>query len=65
MSDENLRFSAQEFAALLKWRMASDPWPVDATAKAYVTDMLNDEAEVRGYGDWVVAYHELHMGASK
>jgi len=57
MSEYNL--SAREYAALLKWKMASDPWPVDATAKAYVTDMLNAEAESRGYGDWVEAHHEL------
>jgi len=51
----------KEFSALLKWKMASDPWPVDATAKAVVEDMLNEAAKKRGYSDWVEAYHNKLM----
>ena len=58
MSKHNL--SAQEFAALLRWKMVSDPFPGEPLTEDRITEMLNREAESRNYDDWVHAYHELH-----
>lgn len=56
------RFTDQEYADLLAWFMASDPFPLEAEPHDRIQSMLNDEAEARGYGDsWVAAYHDLHM----
>ena len=58
MSDDDLRFTAQEYGTLINWMMASDPWPISQTARKRIVDMLNEEAEARGYDDWVQVYHE-------
>jgi hypothetical protein len=51
----------QEFRAILDWFMCSDPWPVPPGDENHeiVTNWLNNEAQVRGYDSWVVAYHEF------
>jgi len=57
MSEHNL--SAQEFGVLLRWKMQSDPIPVNSTDENRILGFLNSEAESRGYDGWVQAYHEL------
>lgn len=60
MTDDDLRFSAQEYATLLSWYMASDPWPITSLESDRIKRMLNDEARYRGYDDWITAYHHFH-----
>ena len=43
---------------MLDWFMCSDPWP-DWVNETYILRYLNEQAEVRGYDSWVVAFHEL------
>jgi len=38
--------------------MCSDPWPLSEVKRDRMKRMLNDEAQERGYDDWVEAYHE-------
>lgn len=61
MSDE-LELSAQEFGAFLSLVMVSDPWPIAQIDEGRVKDVLNREADRRGYSGWVDAYHELCGG---
>ena len=51
--------SDKEFRAALRWMMVSDPWPLSEKEERTLKDMLNREAEARGFQNWVVAYHEL------
>jgi hypothetical protein len=55
----------QEFRAVLDWFMCSDPWPVerDDDSHEIVTNWLNNEAQVRGYDSWVVAFHKFNPAA--
>jgi len=62
MSDE-MRFTAQEFGTLCEWLMASDPFPLEQSRRQRMVDMLNDEAQTRGYDDWIQAYHDNRMEA--
>ena len=59
MSEDDTRFSAQEFGALLTLTMVSDPWPASKRNCERIVRMLNAEAKARDYNDWVHAYHEL------
>ena len=59
MSDDTVRFSAQEYGAVLTLVMVSDPWPTAERDRDRIVSMLNEEAKARGYNDWVHAYHEL------
>lgn len=61
MTDDDLRFTAQEYGTLCDWLMASDPFPLPESQRNRIESMLNDEAERRGYDDWVQAYHDNHM----
>jgi hypothetical protein len=61
MTDDDLRFTAQEYGTLCDWLMASDPFPLSESRRDRIESMLNDEAERRGYDDWVQAYHDNHM----
>jgi len=60
MSDSETRFSAREYGAFLKLAMVSDPWPLTERNRNTFVELLNDEADARGYNDWVHAYHDLH-----
>jgi len=61
MSDDGeMRFSAQEYGALLEWMMVSDPFPLPSSRESRLKRMLDAEARVRGYEDWVAAYHDFH-----
>jgi len=64
LQERAMRFSAQEYAALLSWQMQSDPTPLNGTEQNHVLNVLDTEAEARGYDDWVDAYHEFGMGES-
>lgn len=59
-SDTDLRFSAQEYGALLRLLMVSDPWPTEQIDRRRIVEMLNEEARQRGYKDWTAAYHDFH-----
>jgi len=61
MTDEKIRFTAQEYGTLCDWLMADDPFPLEKSRKQRLVDMLNDEARARGYDDWIQAYHDNHM----
>lgn len=61
MSDDEHQFNAQEFGTLCDWLMASDPFPLSTSKRKRIEAMLNDEAERRGYDDWIQAYHDDHM----
>ena len=54
-----------EFRALLDLFMVSDPWPLDERAEGVVQDLLTSESASRGYGSWVVAYHEHKTAEQK
>jgi len=43
--------------------MASDPFPLEQSRRQRMVDMLNDEAQTRGYDDWIQAYHDNRMEA--
>lgn len=58
MTEYNL--SAQEFGALLRLFMVSDPWPTSEIDRQRMKEMLDREARSRDYDDWVHAYHETH-----
>ncbi len=49
------------YRAILDLLMCSDPYPVpdDGVGQEILIALANDEAKKRGYGDWVVAYHEF------
>jgi len=57
---DGLRFSAQEFGTLCDWLMVADPWPLPESRRDRIVRMLNDEAQARGYDDWIQAYHDDH-----
>lgn len=59
MSNDEPRFSAQEYGALLSLVMVSDPWPTTQYDRDRIVGLLNDEARARNYNDWVHAYHDL------
>lgn len=58
MSEHNL--SAQEFGALLRLLMVSDPWPTREIDRQRLKEMLNREARSRDYEDWTHTYHEIN-----
>lgn len=60
--EEEMRFSAQEFGALMNLMMVSDPYPNASVEETRLKDMLNEEARVRGYDDWIDAYHAFGYG---
>lgn len=48
----------RQFRALLDLVMCSDPWPEGVEREPIVT-LLNFESVMRGYGDWISAYHNF------
>jgi hypothetical protein len=50
----------QEFRAFLDLLMCSDPWPVgdDGESQRIMKNWANDQARLRGYKDWVDAWHD-------
>jgi hypothetical protein len=59
MSDETT-LSDNHFSTLLAWVMVSDPWQLSEHQRERMVEMLDSEAERRGFTDWTEAYHELH-----
>ena len=47
------------FRDLLDWFMVSDPWPLDQAAHTRLHLALDEASKLRGYENWVVAYHEM------
>jgi len=45
-----------ELEAYLELLMCSDPWPTKS--EALLKSMANREAMLRGYKDWIAAYHK-------
>lgn len=58
---EPVRLSHQQFVAVLEWFMVSDPWPLSETTHNIMLNLLNAEAEKRGYANWVDAYHRFKV----
>jgi hypothetical protein len=56
--DANPDLSYWEFRTLLELMMVSDPWPLKDHHRTFLVSLLNDEAEERGYEDWIAAYHD-------
>ena len=56
---KSIRFTDYEYRMLLDLFMVSDPWPLTDEQNEVLLDMLNDEAEARGYAEWSEAYHEV------
>ncbi|MEE8289728.1 MAG: hypothetical protein V3R25_09990 [Nitrosomonadaceae bacterium] len=52
-----------DLRALMDLSMCSDPWPVEDAGvnQETIVDILNREAENRGYTDWIQAYHHLEV----
>lgn len=48
-----------EFKSLLNVMMVADPWIANDEDRENIVQLLNREAEERGYEDWVEAYHEV------
>ena len=45
-----------EFYDFLALMMCSDPWP-DSVARESLDNLANSESVVRGYDDWIDAFH--------
>jgi hypothetical protein len=58
MSEHDL--SAQEFGALLRLLMVSDPWPLPEIDRKRLVSMMDEESQSRNYDGWVHAYHEMN-----
>lgn len=55
------KLTETEFKSLLNLVMVSDPWPSGRKGERTLKGLLDYEAGVRGYEDWVEAYHELQV----
>ena len=51
--------SEEQYRVLMDLVMCSDPWPLSDKARGVVTDLMDEEAEARGYETWTDAYHAL------
>lgn len=47
------------FRILLDLFMVSDPWPLSKESNDLLEAELNEEAALRGYDAWEVAFHEF------
>ncbi|KKL75605.1 hypothetical protein LCGC14_2053240 [marine sediment metagenome] len=47
-----------EFRVLLDLLMVSDPWPLEY-GHEIMTDLADSQARLRGYMDWIAAYHDF------
>lgn len=54
----------KEFRSFLNLMMVSDPWPLDEdeVEKVILTKFANDQARIRGYRDWIEAFHRFEGG---
>lgn len=53
------RIYLHEYKALLALFMCSDPWPASNEEQSHVETLLNREAKLRGFDNWVDAYHGM------
>ena len=50
----------KQYQAFLVLLMCCDPWPVpDDVTQSVMVDLADQEAQRRGYDNWIVAYHEF------
>lgn len=49
----------KEFSVAMEWMMCSDPFPLCEDKHKVLWEMLDREAQDRGYDDWIQAYHEV------
>ena len=47
-----------EFRTYLDLLMVSDPWPLEYGHET-MTDLADDQSRLRGYSDWIEAYHKF------
>lgn len=52
----------EAYKVMLELRMVSDPWPLEAAKLKVLDAELNNQASVRGFKDWVDAYHRMLPG---
>ena len=55
-----IKLSDVEFEALLTLVMCSDPWPTDEANMSIIKNLVTKESQLRGYQDWIHAYHEFN-----
>jgi hypothetical protein len=48
-----------EFRCFLDLLMVSDPWPLEESCQSILLDLADRQAAVRGYDNWVEAYHKF------
>jgi hypothetical protein len=58
------KITNKEFRALLTLMMCSDPWPIPPDTNGYdghgtLLDFIDRESNLRGYDDWIEAYHDF------
>ena len=56
-----IRLSDKCFSQLMNLVMCSDPWPCpDEGNQKEIVDLLTIESQLRGYQDWIEAYHKFN-----
>ena len=48
-----------QYRAFLDLMMCSDPWPLDDAAHRILDDLADNEAQLRGFSKWTIAYHDF------
>ena len=51
-----------QYRVFLDLMMVSDPWPLEKADGEILTRLADNEANRRGYENWIVAYHEHLRG---
>ena len=49
----------EQFRSFLNLMMCSDPWPCTEDDHNYLLGLAAEESKIRGFDDWIVAYHEF------
>jgi hypothetical protein len=55
------RLDDSEFRIMLSWFMCSDPWPLNDQAHKEMRELLDSEARIRRYDNWVHAYYDFKL----
>lgn len=49
----------EQYRAFLDLMMCADPWPCPrGEGQSTLSELADQEAKVRGYENWIIAYHE-------
>ncbi len=60
MDESTVKMRDSDYRHFLNLLMCSDPWPVsDKTSEPAMISLANREAKLRGFPNWVVAYHDF------